>query len=135
MKNLLQYPEESHLCHCRRSLNLRLFKSSLKMRIFFTHWYDSLFITFLYNSAHHWYCFIISHFNSFLQVDHFEFIMRPCVGKGERKAMERLLPKLFSNYLARIIDFAGSGDVKLPLENTLLHKCINSKLKVFTSIQ
>lgn len=68
-------------------------------------------------------------------MDNFEFIMRPYAGKGERKAMERLLPKVFSNYLARIINFAGSGDVKLPLENTLLHKCMNSKLKVFISIQ
>jgi hypothetical protein len=46
----------------------------------------------------------------------------------EHTAVGRLLPKILSNSLARIINYAGSGD-KLKFENTKLHEAINCKLK------
>lgn len=47
----------------------------------------------------------------------------------EYTAVDRILPKLITNSLARMINYAGSGLVKLKFQNTKLHEAINSKFK------
>jgi len=47
----------------------------------------------------------------------------------EYTAVGHILPKLITNSLARIINYAESGLVKLKFENTKLHEAINCKFK------
>lgn len=66
----------------------------------------------------------------FFQVDYFVKLMKIDDQTDEYTALDldRLLPKLISNSLARMINYSGSGD-KLILENTKLHEAISCKLK------
>lgn len=47
----------------------------------------------------------------------------------EYTAVGHILPKLITNSLARMINYAGSGSIKLKFQNTKLHEAINSKFK------
>lgn len=51
----------------------------------------------------------------------------------EYTAVGRILPKLITNSLARMINYAGSGLIKLQFQNTKLHKAINCKFKFSVS--
>jgi len=44
----------------------------------------------------------------------------------EYTAIGRILPKLITNSLARMINYAGSGLIKLKFQNTKLHEAIVS---------
>lgn len=45
----------------------------------------------------------------------------------EYTAVGRILPKVITNSLARMINYAGSGSVKLKFQNTKLHEVIICK--------
>ena len=47
----------------------------------------------------------------------------------EYTAVGHILPKLITNSLARMINYAGSGSIKLKFQNTKLHEAINCKFK------
>lgn len=50
--------------------------------------------------------------------------MKIDVQTDKKTAVGRLLPKIMSNSLARMMNYTGSG-VKLKLENTKIHEAIN----------
>lgn len=52
----------------------------------------------------------------------------------EYTAAGRILPKVITNSLARIINYAGSGSVKLKFQNTKLHEAIICKFQ-FSTLQ
>lgn len=70
----------------------------------------------------------------YFQVDYFVKLMKIDEQTDEYTAVGRLLPKLVSNSLAHMINYAGSG-VKLKFEDTKLHEAINCKSKfVFVNL-
>ncbi|CAL1680968.1 unnamed protein product [Lasius platythorax] len=76
--------------------------------------------------------FLISDDNFYPAVDYFCTLMKVDEQTDEYTAVGRILPKLITNSLARMINYAGSGSVKLKFENTKLHEAINcAALKIF----
>ena len=76
---------------------------------------------------------LLSKIKSFLQVDYFCTLMKVEKQTDEYTAVGRILPKIITNSLARMINYAGSGSVKLKFENTKLHEAINCKFKNSTN--
>ncbi|XP_071582067.1 uncharacterized protein [Temnothorax nylanderi] len=68
--------------------------------------------------------FLMSDDNFYPVVDYFVKLMKIDSQTDEYTAVGRLLPKIISNSLARMMNFSGSGD-KLKFENTKLHEAIS----------
>ncbi|XP_026829440.1 uncharacterized protein LOC105281535 [Ooceraea biroi] len=64
--------------------------------------------------------------NFYPVVDYFAKLMKVDEHTDEYTAVGRILPKVITNSLARMINYAGSGSVKLKFENTKLHEAIIS---------
>ncbi|CAL1678829.1 unnamed protein product [Lasius platythorax] len=68
--------------------------------------------------------FLMSDDNFYPVVDYFVKLMKIDSQTDEYTAVGRLLPKIMSNSLARMMNYSGSGD-KLEFENTKLHEAIS----------
>ncbi|XP_018374683.1 PREDICTED: uncharacterized protein LOC108768660 [Trachymyrmex cornetzi] len=68
--------------------------------------------------------FLLSDDNFYPVVDYFVKLMKVNEQTDEYAAVGRLLPKVISNSLARMVNYSGSGD-KLKFENTKLHEAIS----------
>ncbi|GAB1861404.1 DUF4806 domain-containing protein [Camponotus japonicus] len=76
--------------------------------------------------------FLISDDNFYSVVDYFCTLMKVDEQTDKYTAVSHILPKLITNSLARMINYAGSGLVKLKFQNTKLHEAINcAVLKIF----
>ncbi|RLU16421.1 hypothetical protein DMN91_010489 [Ooceraea biroi] len=64
------------------------------------------------------------HDTNFYPVDYFAKLMKVDEHTDEYTTVGRILPKVITNSLARMINYAGSGSVKLKFENTKLHEAI-----------